>query len=224
VTRELRSIVLGVCGILLVIAAGLLVRGLAGGRPLGPDEAWNTLLAAHRGPAAVGIAQAMAWIGGSGAWISTWSVAAIAVVLRRWRLAIALLVAAELGSIASSAIKTLVGRPRPSGAIDALSSYAFPSGHTTWAAAVAASLAVALPRVWMWLFAAAWIAFMAWSRTYLGVHWLTDVAAGALLGISAALLAAGLVGLLAPGHRTIRSRSVAAESVEADDAAVVAPE
>jgi undecaprenyl-diphosphatase len=41
-------------------------------------------------------------------------------------------------------------------------------------------------RVW-WTFAAAGIAGMAWSRTYLQVHWLLDVAGGALLGTGVAL-------------------------------------
>jgi undecaprenyl-diphosphatase len=31
------------------------------------------------------------------------------------------------------------------------------------------------------------VAGMAWSRTYLQVHWLTDAAAGAILGLGVAL-------------------------------------
>ena len=42
-------------------------------------------------------------------------------------------------------------------------------------------------RSW-WALAALTTAGMAWSRTYLQVHWLTDVVAGSLLGVGLALL------------------------------------
>jgi undecaprenyl-diphosphatase len=42
-------------------------------------------------------------------------------------------------------------------------------------------------RLW-WALASAGIAGMAWSRTYLQVHWLLDVLAGSLLGAGVALL------------------------------------
>ncbi|MDN5909815.1 MAG: phosphatase PAP2 family protein [Brevibacterium sp.] len=42
---------------------------------------------------------------------------------------------------------------------------------------------------WSMILAFAWIVLMMWSRTALQVHWLSDTIAGALIGISAAVLA-----------------------------------
>lgn len=42
---------------------------------------------------------------------------------------------------------------------------------------------------WSTILAFVWILLMMWSRTALQVHWLTDTIAGALIGISAAVLA-----------------------------------
>jgi len=50
-------------------------------------------------------------------------------------------------------------------------------------------------RPW-WTVATLGIVGMAWSRTYLQVHWLSDVVAGALLGIGIALLVFGSAQLL----------------------------
>jgi undecaprenyl-diphosphatase len=47
--------------------------------------------------------------------------------------------------------------------------------------------------------AAAGIAGMAWSRTYLQVHWLSDVVAGAALGVGVALLGFGVAQLTRSG-------------------------
>ena len=46
-------------------------------------------------------------------------------------------------------------------------------------------------RLFWWTLATLGIAGMAWSRTYLQVHWLSDVVAGALLGIGISFLVFG---------------------------------
>jgi membrane-associated phospholipid phosphatase len=55
---------------------------------------------------------------------------------------------------------------------------------------------------WSMLVAAAWILTMMWSRTALQVHWLSDTVAGALIGISAAVLVDEFFSLAA--HRRSR--------------------
>ena len=155
-------------------------------------------MAANRWHPALTVAQVLAVAGSSfGASIITAALVILELVSRRWRTAIGLVATVSLGALASTTIKLISERPRPIGGIANLTTFSFPSGHTTWAATVATALAIALPRAWSWCLAIAWIALMAWSRTYLGVHWLSDVAAGAVLGVSIALLVDGTLASLA---------------------------
>ncbi len=95
--------------------------------------------------------------------------------------------------VVSQSLKVIIGRPRPpvGVAIGDYSSYAFPSGHATQAAAVwlmlaAVVLAAGVPssrhRVWIWAAAVFTVAVVGVTRLYLGVHWLTDVLGGWAFG------------------------------------------
>ncbi len=97
---------------------------------------------------------------------------------------------ATLGGIASvQLLKILLQLPRPIEVYRGVSLYGFPSGHTTMAVVIYGFLALLLSRrrpvfVRGALFLGAFIisGLIATSRLYLGVHWLSDVLGGFLLG------------------------------------------
>jgi membrane-associated phospholipid phosphatase len=74
-------------------------------------------------------------------------------------------------------------------------SYSFVSNHAANHFAIATFLSLTFRGVagrWVWL-AYAWAFFIAYAQVYVGVHYPTDVLAGALLGVMAGLLSATIV-------------------------------
>jgi len=64
--------------------------------------------------------------------------------------------------------------------------YSFPSGHSSSAFAMSTAVARAYPKWYIIAPAVIWGGSVAYSRMYLGVHYPTDVAAGAALGVGSA--------------------------------------
>jgi undecaprenyl-diphosphatase len=121
------------------------------------------------------------------------SLAAIGLVLlaaRRWRALLAFAAVEALTPLAGNLLKHLVDRPRPPNATLHANGSSFPSGHAAYAGATTVALVLLFSapgrRLVWWLLAALVTAGMAWSRTYLQVHWLSDAVAGALLGVGVA--------------------------------------
>lgn len=86
------------------------------------------------------------------------------------------------------ALKNLLRRPRPYqhlsplvAVITASDKFSFPSGHTTAAFLFASLCSTQLPELTFYLYI--WASAVGLSRVALGVHYPTDIAAGAVLGI-----------------------------------------
>jgi membrane-associated phospholipid phosphatase len=92
------------------------------------------------------------------------------------------------------ALKNITKRDRPyitypeiDNVIDE-SGYSFPSGHTSAAFATATSLSMAYPKWYVIAPSFLWAGAVGYSRMYLGVHYPTDVLAGAIVGSGSAYL------------------------------------
>lgn len=107
---------------------------------------------------------------------------------------LAALIGNALSHVAVQILKRTVARPRPCDAngaplalVELPDPFSFPSGHT------AAAVAVALPIVAAWPFTAPFVLGLAVlvgaSRVLLRVHHLSDVLAGAVLGVAGFLAA-----------------------------------
>jgi membrane-associated phospholipid phosphatase len=68
------------------------------------------------------------------------------------------------------------------------SSYSFPSAHTSAAFATATSLSMTYPKWYVIAPSFLWAGAVGYSRMYLGVHYPTDVLAGAIVGSGSAFL------------------------------------
>ena len=97
--------------------------------------------------------------------------------------------------VSTYTIKHAVGRPRPFitypqeiTAYEEIHSNSFPSGHTSYAFATATALSLQYPKWYVIAPGYLWASSVGYSRMNLGVHYPSDVLAGALVGIGSAYL------------------------------------
>ncbi len=181
-------------GALVVLACllGLWVL-LRGEQPFAVDVTWNALVTAWFNPVLLAFSRAMNWLGGGWFGVLAMPIAgALALILARRPWAAAYFLTAEAVSAAGvQVLKHAFGRVRPEEILVVSDFGSFPSGHVANAATIAVAAFVIFPRAWVVAVGAVWVLLMAFSRTYLHAHWLSDTLGGGLIGAGAALLVAG---------------------------------
>ena len=99
-----------------------------------------------------------------------------------------------VNAFTTTALKLAINRDRPFVTYPYLDkqadagSYSFPSGHTSSAFAFATSLSLAFPKWYVIAPAYLYASAAGYSRMHLGVHYPSDVLAGAVVGTGSALL------------------------------------
>ncbi len=99
-----------------------------------------------------------------------------------------------IAGIISTSLKYTVQRARPYATYSFIQketaggSYSFPSGHTSSAFALATSVSIAFPKWYVVAPSFLWASAVGYSRMDLGVHYPSDVLAGAIIGSGSAFL------------------------------------
>ena len=212
-TRQRTWMILGgALGIGAVLIFGLALRG-AGNGPLAIDLWWQPIPVVSPGGIAEGIAEAMNFAGSAiGVTLFGGLFALIMLLGQRFRDAATVVTALLIGVGSSELLKRWIERPRPASAVLQLHDASYPSGHSMGAAALSAAIILVLASLYRAnrreglseqagtklvlpiIAGVLWTTLMMWSRTALGVHWLSDTVAGTVLGLSAALIAQGIWG------------------------------
>lgn len=161
------------------------------------DRRWTAKLSVAERPGPLRtLATLLAHSGDSWFWLAALIILAVARndAWRRWSVQVGLIIVTA--AVLVLAIKFTVRRRRPEGEWGGIyrrtDPHSFPSGHAV-RSMLLATLAVGWGPGWLALALAVWAPLVMLARVAMGVHYLSDVVAGALLGL---LLALGALGLL----------------------------
>jgi len=185
---------LALAALVLLVAAvlffGILQDVVAGDPLVRADAAVYHLLQALRTPWADRVLIVVTEIGDSPVLIVVGlAVLGWLLVRRAWRTAAYWAGGLIGGGVLSSGLKAILHRPRPVALFAGWDSFSFPSGHATMNTVLWGLLVVLIgrelaprwrPLVLGW--AVGLVALIAFSRLYLGAHWMSDVAGGMTLG------------------------------------------
>ena len=113
----------------------------------------------------------LVWLAGDGLW--------------KWRMLV-MFVAVCITALTAVGLKRLIGRSRPAGdwglIYRSTDPHSFPSGHAARMAMLAV-LTLALGPCWLSLIFFLWAPLVMFARVAMGVHYLSDVIGGAVLGM-----------------------------------------
>lgn len=185
-TSRTVALVVGVAAAVGFVVLRLLVN-LGEREPFPLDLWWQDAMRDTRTDVGLVLAWIPAIVGGTIGMIVIGAllVAAFFLAHRKWdaiHLASAIVVVVAIGA----PLAAVIARSRPETSLAEQVATSFPSGHTAVATTFALTLALIFRRWWVWTLGAVWVVWMAWSRTYLEAHWLSDVVAGVLEGIAVA--------------------------------------
>jgi membrane-associated phospholipid phosphatase len=206
-SRPARGLRAGIALLGVVAVMALVVPA----EPLDVDQSWSAAMLDIRTSWLTDLALVFNWLGRGLGWLASLAAVGIVLFARHRRIALLAFGATEAATtLSSTLLKILVGRARPPDGLVHPVGSSFPSGHAAYAGATCVALVLLFTapgrqRRWAWALAALGVVGMAWSRTYLQVHWLSDVVGGSLLGIGVAL---GIFGAIqrATGARSVQSQ------------------
>lgn len=210
--RRRWPIITGSVALGLAVVLGLLLA--ARDAPSGLDQEWLDELIDERGPWFDVPALLLDWVGGHVVGIVVVPLAMVIWLLalrRPWAAGFSI-AAAIVSAGVVQLLKAVFDRARPELMLVASDEGSFPSGHVANAATIAVVVGLVFGlgpdrRWWVWLVGSAYVVAMALSRTYLGVHWLTDTIGGVLIGGGIAVaLWAPIADRLSAEPRAVRDR------------------
>jgi membrane-associated phospholipid phosphatase len=168
------------------------------------DTWWNGIIVDLASPFVTALSRFMDFAGGG--WFGVFFVPIAGtlalLLLRRWWSAAFFIVAQLASAGVVQLLKRTFGRARPDEIIVLADYGSFPSGHAANAATLAALAFLLFPKLWVAIVGAAWMLLMAFSRTGLHAHWLSDTVGGMLVGVGVVFIVAGLFAPLLDRERT----------------------
>ena len=175
--------------LVFVVALGAVIA-YRGNTPLALDAEWMEEIIEHRNPAWEVPSLVMNFLGGGWFGVFVVPIAVIVILVLRKRFVSAVYFgAASAGSaIVVQILKNVFDRPRPAEMLVSSDLGSFPSGHVANAATIAVAVGFIMWRTLVWAAGAMYVVVMALSRTYLGVHWLSDTIGGMLAGAAVAMI------------------------------------
>lgn len=179
----------GLAAVVIAVGLGMLILFRENG-PFFVDDRLMRELVENRSPWLDVPAYILSWLGGG--WfgivvVPLGTIATLWFLKQRWA-ALYYTFAASLSVIVVQVLKAVFDRPRPEEILIVADIGSFPSGHVANAATIAVSLAFIFGRTWIWFAGVVYVVAMAFSRTYLGAHWLSDTVGGALIGAGIAVI------------------------------------
>lgn len=174
----------------VLASASLIIRAASGDAVSNMDLSVFNLMREMRNAPADEIMIILTMLG-DGLVMTALSVAIVVWLLWRksYRAALAATIAIVAGKLFVPIMKYGIQRPRPVSLYDGAEFFSFPSGHATMAAVIFGILAVLVShsmgrwgRALVYSICGSVVVAIAYSRVYLGAHWLSDVLAGLLFG------------------------------------------